>query len=832
GKIDGKWQSSWEKNQIHKASNTSKKPKKYVLSMFPYPSGAGLHVGHPRGYIAADVYARLKRMQGFNVLHPMGYDAFGLPAEQYAITHGVHPKDSTAKNIKTYQKQLEIIGLSYDWSRKINTTDEGYYKWTQWIFLKLYNHYYDHKAKKAKPISEIEGKFANLSQRERDKELMKYRLAYEGFSEVNWCEELGTVLANDEVIDGKSERGGYPVVKKMMRQWFLRITDYADRLISGLDTVDFDESLKTVQKNWIGKSVGVNFHCVIKDLNTPVSMYNSVPQTYHAETFTVIAPEHQLVYELVKGTEHEKSVMEFVDKIKKKKFNNKFDIENEMEGIFTGRYIKSFADTGKDLPIWVASYVVADYGTGIVNASVHDERDFAFAKKYGISLDVTMVPADPVEAQKVRNLEYAYIKDPKAILLKPAQFKGRLWGEAREDIIEHLVANKFATRQVNYKIRDAVFARQRYWGEPIPLKHDKYGHIIELKEKELPLKLPKVSSYEPIGSGESPLAGIASWVKAGYETNTMPGWAGSSWYFLRYMDAHNKAAPVGKKAIDYWQQVDMYVGGREHTTGHLLYSRFWHKFLYDIGLTVTEEPFKALRNQGMILGDDNQKMSKRWGNVVNPDDCINTYGADAFRMYSMFLGPFDSQLPWSTDGIIGTRRFVDRLWRLSQIVEEQNKKNKNIKTDIRLISKIHKTIKKVTDDIDGFAFNTAVSALMILLNEFEKAGEINQLDFFDFIKLLSPFAPHIGDEIWSQFKNKNSINIAAWPIYDESKIVEDTITVGIQINGKLRGDIEIVDTKSEAEILEEAKYIVKHHLEGKVIKKTIYIKGKIISFVI
>lgn len=785
-KIDGKWQKKWEKDGIHKASNTSKKPKKYVLAMFPYPSGAGLHVGHPRGYVAADVYARLKRMQDYNVLHPMGYDAFGLPAEQYAIQHGVHPKDSTAKNVKTYEKQLSIIGLSYDWSRKINTTDPEYYKWTQWIFLKLYNHYYDHKAKKAKPISDLDKKFFHLSPEEKEKELMKYRLAYEGFSEVNWCEELGTVLANDEVIDGKSERGGYPVVKKMMRQWFMRITDYADRLISGLDTVDFDESLKTVQKNWIGKSFGHELEFKLEGDSGEVKdvrVFTTRIDTLSGVTFMAISKDHDLI------TKNGDKFHKIINQTRAWGTDEK-DLKIKRGVLVDGIYA-IHPDNKSKLPIYVTNYVLSDYGFGaVMGVPDMDERDNDFASLYSIAIKETKIE-------------------------KPESIEKRLG----------------LKKVFKYKIRDAVFARQRYWGEPIPLRH-KDGKIIPLTEKELPLKLPKISSYEPIGSGESPLAGVKAWVKEGYETNTMPSWASSSWYFLRYMDPKCKTAPVSKKAVDYWQQVDMYVGGKEHTTGHLLYARFWHKFLFDIGLTVTEEPFKALRNQGMILGDDNQKMSKSRGNVVNPDSCIDTYGADAFRMYEMFLGPFDSQLPWSTDGIIGTRRFIDRVWRLSQIIEQQNKKNKNVKTDPHLISKIQKTIKKVTDDIDGFAFNTAVSALMILLNEFEKVEEINQKDFFDFIKLLAPFAPHITDEIWSQFKNKKSINIATWPVYDESKIVEDTVKVGIQINGKLRGAIEIVDTKSEAEILSDAKHIVKNHLEGKVIKKTIYIKGKIISFVI
>ncbi len=835
-KLDSKWQKLWLKNETYKTEQTSKKKKMYVLDMFPYPSGAGLHVGHPRGYVGSDVYARMKRMQGYNVLHPMGYDAFGLPAEQYAVKHKIHPRKAVEVNVKTFEKQLSLIGLSFDWSRRINTTDPEYYKWTQWIFLKLYDSWYDIKKNKARPIKELveilskKKEWKTLSKLDKQKELMKYRLAYEGYSEVNWCPELGTVLANDEIVNGKSERGGFPVEKKQMRQWFMRISSYADRLLSGLDTLDWSDHIKHIQRNWIGKSVGVDFHCKIKDLDIPVEMYNSVPQTYHAETFTVIAPEHPLVYELVKGTEHEKTVMDFVEKIKQKRAQNRFDIEKEMEGIFTGRYIKSFADTGKDLPIWVASYVVADYGTGIVNGSVHDMRDFAFAKKYNIPLDVVMVPKDKVEAEKVINLEYCYAKDPEAVLVKPVQFAGRMWGEVREDVINHIVKKGFGSRKQNFKIRDAVFARQRYWGEPIPLMHDKDGLITPLKNSELPLTLPKVSSYEPIGTGESPLAGISSWVKAGYETNTMPGWAGSSWYFLRYMDPKNPTALASKKAIDTWKQVDMYVGGAEHATGHLLYSRFWHKFLFDIGIVKTEEPFKALRNQGMILGPDNRKMSKSWGNVINPDDCIETYGSDAFRMYEMFLGPFDSSLPWATESIMGTRRFVDRTWRLAEKILAR--KGGDVKTDTKTTSLLHKTIQKVTTDIDTFAFNTAVSSLMILLNGFEATEYISKKDFETFLQLAAPFASHITEELWQMFGHKDSIHLSAWPKFDLKKIVSEEVTVGIQVNGKLRGEIQVSDSDTEEEIITRAKEIVAFYLTDKEVKKTIYVKNKIVSIVV
>ncbi len=790
-KIDSFWQNKWQKEAIYKTKNDNKKPKMYVLDMFPYPSGAGLHVGHPRGYVGSDVYARLKRMQGYNVLHPMGYDAFGLPAEQYAIQNKVHPKKAVELNVKTFERQLSIIGLSYDWSRKINTTDEKYYHWTQWIFLKLYNHYYDEKKQKAQPIEDLikvkskDKTWSALSEKEKQDDLMKYRLAYEGYSEVNWCPGLGTVLANDEVIDGKSERGGFPVEKKLMRQWFLRITAYADRLISGLDELDWSDHVKLIQKNWIGKSYGYELSFPLnKNVGEVdnINIYTTRLDTLNGVTFLAIAKDHELI---TKNSDIFKNIIQQT----KGWGVSESDLKIK-KGILLENIYAIHPDNKHKIPIYVTNYVLSDYGTGaVMGVPDKDERDADFASMYDIS-----------------------IKDTK---LEDAE----------------IIARRLGAKSISkYKIRDAVFARQRYWGEPIPLKYDKNGIITPLKDKDLPLTLPKVSSYEPIGTGESPLAGVSSWVKAGYETNTMPGWAGSSWYYLRYMDVDNKKALVGDKAAKLWKNVDMYVGGLEHATGHLLYARFWNKFLKDIGIAQTEEPFKALRNQGMILGSDNQKMSKRWGNVVNPDDCIATYGADAFRMYEMFLGPFDSQLPWQTEGLIGTRRFLDKVWRLVQTVKENNKKNKNLKTDKKIISEINKTIKKVTDDINDFAFNTAVSSLMILLNNLDE--NINQKDFLEFIKLLAPFAPHISDEIWSMFGNKKSINISSWPKYDAKKIVKDIIKLGIQVNGKLRGVLEIDDNKNEKQILDEAKKIVKNHIEGKIIKKAIYIPGKIISFVI
>lgn len=793
-KLDAKWQKEWAKKEVYKTAQNNKKKKMYVLDMFPYPSGAGLHVGHPRGYVASDVYARMKRMQGYNVLHPMGYDAFGLPAEQYAIKHKVHPRKAVEINAKTFEKQLSIIGLSYDWSRKINTTDPEYYKWTQWIFLKLYDSWYDTKKNKARPIKDLESIFASkgddisgekrftakewksFSKSEKMKIFMEYRLAYEGYSEVNWCPELGTVLANDEIIDGKSERGGFPVEKKKMRQWFMRISAYADRLLSGLEKLDWSEHIKTIQRNWIGQSSG---HDVVFKLKNEIqgvkqiTVYTTRLDTLSGVTFMAISKDHPLAVDYTETT--------------KMWATNEQDIKEKI-GIKLENVLVIHPDTKAEIPVYVTNYVLSSYGTGaVMGVPDMDERDYDFAIKYSIEVKKVVFEDSSVIAKRI--------------------------------------GAKMASR---YKIRDAVFARQRYWGEPIPLKHDTEGNIIPLKTSELPLNLPNVKSYEPIGTGESPLAGISSWVKAGYETNTMPGWAGSSWYFLRYMDPKNKSAFASPAALKLWRDVDMYIGGAEHATGHLLYARFWHKFLFDYGLVLTDEPFKALRNQGMILAADGRKMSKSWGNVVNPDECIATYGSDAFRLYEMFIGPFESSLPWSTDSIIGTRRFVDRVWRLFDKVDMKN----NVKTDPAVISHIHKAIAKVTSDIDGFSFNTAVAALMILLNQLEPQEKINRKDFEMFLKLIAPFASHVAEELWIKLGNKESIHVSEWPKYDAKKVLVETITVGIQVNGKLRGQVDIEAGDDEKSVITRALEIVKTYTEGKEIVKTIYVKDKIVSVVI
>ena len=870
-KIEKKWQKAWQAKKVYETKDfiaqknktdetdsnekDGKSQKKfYILDMFPYPSGEGLHVGHPKGYIATDVISRMKRMQGYNVLHPMGFDAFGLPAENYAIKTKTNPVIAVKKNVDRYKKQLAILGFDYDWSREVNTTDPKYYKWTQWIFLKL----------------------------------LEKGLAYESYEPINWCPSCKTGLANEDVEDGKCERCSTVVVKKPMRQWVLKITDYADRLLYDLDAkkksgsqsgsykpsaeqgttnteadpesllLDWPTSIKESQRNWIGRSEGVNFKCKIKDLDIKVEMFNSVPQTYHAETFTAIAADHPLLPKLVKGTPREKEVLDFASKIiaKKASLGASHDVTNpeDFEGIFTGRYIESFADTGKDLPIWVASYVLSDYGTGIVNCSAHDERDFAFAKKYNIPLHPVMFPLDPVVAEKVENLEICYAKDPEGVISEPTKFKGRKWGEVRGDIITHIESAGFGTRKVNYKIKDWVFSRQRYWGEPIPVIHCeaclkagktiKGTSVVAVPEKDLPVILPKVKSYEPTGTGESPLAAISSWVnvkcpqcggKAKRETNTMPQWAGSCWYYLRYIDPKNAKSLVDKEKEATWSPVDIYVGGAEHATRHLIYARFWHKFLYDIGVVSYIEPFITLRSVGLIMGEDGRKMSKRFGNVVNPDEIVKLYGADTLRVYEMFMGPFDQSIKWNTDSMIGSRRFIERIWNMAVKVLNQDQNTGSIAQNESAIAEktLHKAIKKVTEDISTMRYNTAVSTLMITLNELEKTSVDKNL-FTDYIKLCAPFAPHLADEIWSIFGHNGSIHTSEWPKYDESKIVDDLLVITLQVNGKVRGQMSVPKDTDDItlENLAKKNESVEKWISGKSIRRVIVVKGRLVNIVV
>ncbi len=846
-KIEKKWQKEWHAKKTYKtlSSKTAKNKKPfYVLDMFPYPSGAGLHVGHPRGYIGSDVIARKRRMEGFNVLHPMGYDAFGLPAEQYAIQNKMHPRKAVLDNVKTFERQLSIIGFSYDWTRKVNTTDPEYYKWTQWIFLKIYDSWFDKEQQKARPIAELVKKFEKtregwneLSDLEKQAALMEHRLAYEGYSEVNWCPEMGTVLANDEIVDGPngpvSERGGYPVVKKTMRQWFMRITSYGERLLAGLDALPWPEHIKEIQRNWIGKSEGLIFSAPVKGMDLTIETFSAHFEACYADTFVVIAPDHPLLAKLVAGLPNEKEVQAKAKEIVRKR-ESEGEKYKDVEGIFTGRYIEDPLGNG-DLPIWVASFALKDYGTGMVKCSAHDDRDFAFAKKYDIPLKTVLFPKDPEMAQKVKDLEVCFHNAETGILSEPKEFTGRVAREVRHQIAEHVISKGYARRKITYKFRDAVFARQRYWGEPIPLTQNKEGIIKAVPEKELPLELPNVKSYEPAGTGESPLSTVPAWMKGGYETNTMPGWAGSSWYFLRYVDPNDKKHFASETELDYWFNkkkhggVDVYVGGAEHATGHLLYSRFWHKVLFDYGLVPTDEPFNVLRNQGMILAQDGRKMSKRWGNVINPDEIVLNYGADTLRLYEMFMGPFDASLPWNTDSIIGSRRFIERVWRMTERVSKNKKKIETPAYEMAM----NVAIKKVTEDIENFGFNTAVSAMMICLNEMEKAAAIDARDYKKFLQLLAPFAPHVAEELWFELGEKKSIHLSGWPEYDETKLVSDTVTIVVQVNSKNRAEIVVSrDAKREeveALALKEEKVIA--HLAGAVPKKVIYVPGRLVNIV-
>ncbi len=809
--IEKKWQTYWLTKKTFKVEVDKSKPKYYILDMFPYPSGAGLHVGHPEGYTATDILARYKRMKGFNVLHPMGWDAFGLPAEQYALETGTHPAVTTRKNIETFRRQIQELGFSYDWDRELATCDADYYKWTQWIFMKLY----------------------------------EKGLAYMDDVDVNWCPALGTVLSNEEVIDGKSERGNHPVFKKPMRQWVLKITDYAERLLADVETLDWPEGIKEMQRNWIGKSEGINFKEKIKDLNIEFEVYDSIPQTFLAQTFTVIAPEHSLVTKLVAGTKYEKEVLEFVEYIKAKKLTQRFDFEKDLEGIFTGRYVENPFGTG-DLPIWVASYVLADYGTGIVNCSAHDERDFAFAKKYNIPLKIALLPEDKEHAEKVKNLEVFY-REANGLIQAPEEFKGMRWDQSRKPIIDYIVKKGIGRKKVNYKLRDWLFSRQRYWGEPFPIIHTDEGTKL-LSESDLPVLLPEVKEYKPTPDGKPPLARAESWVNtidretgkpAKRETNTMPQWAGSCWYYLRFIDPKNINSPWDKEKENYWMPVDLYVGGAEHAVLHLLYSRFWHKVLYDIGVVSTSEPFQKLINQGMILGEDNQKMSKSRGNVINPDDIVKEYGADTLRLYEMFMGPLEQVKPWNTSSVGGVYRFLNRIWNL--LITEDGKLSAKIVNQDPLSEKLlpftkalHRTVQKVTNDLENMRFNTAISALMILLNEAYEQESIAKNNVEVFTLLLAPLAPHLAEELWERLEHTETLAYQPWPTYDPALTKLDEIEIAIQVNGKLRHTVQVSSEIDNDSLLQLAKNAdkIQAHLAGKTIIKEIVVPKRLVNFVV
>ena len=796
--IEKKWQRYWEEHKTFKTTEDDDKKNYYALDMFPYPSGQGLHVGHPEGYTATDIMARMKRMQGYNVLHPMGWDAFGLPAEQYALNTGNSPREFTKKNVNNFRRQIKSLGLSYDWDREVNTTDPAYYKWTQWIFEQLY----------------------------------KKGLAYEAEVPVNWSPDLGTVVANEEVIDGKTERGGFPVIRKPMRQWVLKITAYADRLIDDLDDLDWPEAIKEQQRNWIGRSVGaaINFP-VSGDENTKIEVFSTRPDTIFGVAALVLAPEHELVKQLT-TPEHENEVEAYIEKISHKSDLERTDLAKDKTGVFTGSYVVNPV-SGEKLPIWIADYVLNSYGTGAVMVvPAHDERDHEFAQKFDLPI-VQVIEGGDVQKE-------AYIGD--GVHINSDFLNGMDKEEAIDAINNWLEENGVGEKKVNYRLRDWLFSRQRYWGEPIPVIHWEDGETTLVPEDELPLYLPKATDIKPSGTGESPLANLDDWVnvvdengrKGRRETNTMPQWAGSSWYFLRYIDPHNNHEVADYEKLKEWLPVNLYVGGAEHAVLHLLYARFWHKFLYDLGVVPTKEPFQKLVNQGMILGSNHEKMSKSKGNVVNPDDIVEQYGADTLRLYEMFMGPLDASIPWSEEGLGGAHKFINRVWNLL-IDENDNLRDRVTTINNHDLDKIYnETVKKVTEDYEAMHFNTAISQLMVFVNNAYKADSL-PLEYVEgLVKLLSPVVPHITEELWSKLGHVGSIAYAKWPTYDESKLVEDVVEIVIQINGKVRQHLQVSKDASREELQDLAlnDERIKQELADKEIKKVIAVPGKLVSIVV
>lgn len=939
--IASKWRKIWEETNLYKVTEDPSRPKYYVLDMFPYPSGAGLHVGHPLGYVASDIYARYKRMKGFNVLHPMGYDAFGLPAEQYALDTGVHPAKSTTDNIERYRAQLDNIGFSFDWSRQVRTDDPSYYRWTQWIFLQLFDHYYDKDADKALPVSSLLARFEKngssginatssphsafdaaawkaMTPAEKEAIVMNYRLAFRKVGYVNWCEALGTVLANDEVKDGLSERGGFPVVQREMMQWSLRVTAYAERLLSGMNTIQWSESLKTIQRNWIGRSEGayIDFN-VAGQYPVSIKVFTTRPDTIFGSTFLVLAKDHDLVAQLT-SADQVSAVTQFAAQVAPSKTIG----QKTTEGVWTGSYA-THPITGDKIPIWIADYVLKDYGTGAIMAVPgDDERDLAFAKAHQLPV---------VEIINRSGLSQAAIEDKQGVMINSSFLDGMQVEAAIKYILDYLEHNKLGLRQVVYKLRDANFSRQRYWGEPFPIYYDKNGLVHEMKESELPHELPELDDFKPSPDGRSPLARLDHWASPSdgisRETDTMPGYAGSSWYFLRYMDPNNQNAFASKDALKYWQDVDLYVGGVEHAVGHLMYARFWHKFLYDLGYVPTEEPFKKLVNQGMIQGivesllllkdrkegkahfisselaaareipkealsaipvhismvkdyghpdshlvaegldafikwrpeyaeavfecfdgfyqapdfgkavfytqSEVGKMSKRYHNVVNPDDVIEKYGADCFRMYEMFLGPIEQSKPWDTMGIEGISKFLRKLWSL--FYNDQDvwvvSANPPKENSLRIL---HATIKKTGEDIERFSFNTAISQFMICVNELRKTDERSAEVLRPLVQLLSPFAPFITEELWQQLGEPQSVHTSTFPTFDEKWLINSSITYPVCINGKKRSEITLPVGTPNKEIETSAKELpeIIKWLEGQTIKKVIIVPEKMVNIVL
>ncbi|WP_151735949.1 leucine--tRNA ligase [Paenibacillus tengchongensis] len=797
--IEPKWQKYWDEHKTFKTGEETGKPKFYALDMFPYPSGAGLHVGHPEGYTATDIVSRYKRMRGYNVLHPMGWDAFGLPAEQYAMDTGQHPREITIKNIDNFRRQIKSLGFSYDWDREISTTDPGYYKWTQWIFIQLYNR----------------------------------GLAYVDEVSVNWCEALGTVLANEEVIDGKSERGGHPVVRRPMRQWVLKITEYAERLLQDLDELDWEESIKDMQRNWIGKSTGAEVTFAIDGHDASLEVFTTRPDTLFGASYCVLAPEHKLVDRITTDAQ-KAAVADYRDQAARKSDLERTDLAKEKTGVFTGAYAVNPAN-GAKLPIWIADYVLAGYGTGAIMAVPgHDTRDWEFAKQFG--LDIIEV----VEGGNVQ--EEAYTGDGPHV--NSGFLNGLNNAEGIAKMIAHLEEQGSGKGKVTYRLRDWLFSRQRYWGEPIPILHLEDGTMKTVPVDQLPLLLPEVDSIRPSGTGESPLANVTEWVetvdpetgmKARRETNTMPQWAGSCWYYLRYIDPHNDKELCSPELQKEWLPVDLYIGGAEHAVLHLLYARFWHKVLYDIGAVDTKEPFHKLVNQGMILGNNNEKMSKSRGNVINPDEIVEAYGADTLRVYEMFMGPLEATKPWNEKGVEGIHRFLSRVWRL--FVGEDGRLNAKITegggTD-EFKRTWHKTLKKVTEDFEHLRFNTAISQLMIFVNDAYKQDTLSREAAENFVQMLSPLAPHIAEELWQLLGHEESITYVAWPAYDEAWTVDAEVEIAVQVNGKIvqRAMIAQDMGKEAMEAFALELPNVKTATEGKTVRKIIAVPGKLVNIVV
>lgn len=795
--IEKKWQDYWDENKTFKTNDNLGQKKFYALDMFPYPSGAGLHVGHPEGYTATDIISRYKRMQGYNVLHPMGWDAFGLPAEQYALDTGNDPREFTKKNIQTFKRQIKELGFSYDWDREVNTTDPEYYKWTQWIFIQLYNK----------------------------------GLAYVDEVAVNWCPALGTVLSNEEVIDGVSERGGHPVYRKPMKQWVLKITEYADQLLADLDDLDWPESLKDMQRNWIGRSEGAKVSFDVDNTEGKVEVFTTRPDTIYGASFLVLSPEHALV-DSITTDEYKEKVKAYQTEASKKSDLERTDLAKDKSGVFTGAYATNPL-SGEKVQIWIADYVLSTYGTGAIMAvPAHDDRDYEFAKKFDLPI-IEVIEGGNVE-------EAAYTGEGKHI--NSGELDGLENEAAITKAIQLLEQKGAGEKKVNYKLRDWLFSRQRYWGEPIPVIHWEDGTMTTVPEEELPLLLPETDEIKPSGTGESPLANIDSFVnvvdektgmKGRRETNTMPQWAGSCWYYLRYIDPKNENMLADPEKLKHWLPVDLYIGGVEHAVLHLLYARFWHKVLYDLAIVPTKEPFQKLFNQGMILGEGNEKMSKSKGNVINPDDIVQSHGADTLRLYEMFMGPLDAAIAWSEKGLDGSRRFLDRVWRL-MVNEDGTLSSKIVTTNNKSLDKVYnQTVKKVTEDFETLGFNTAISQLMVFINECYKVDEVYKPYIEGFVKMLAPIAPHIGEELWSKLGHEESITYQPWPTYDEALLVDDEVEIVVQVNGKLRAKIKIAKDTSKEEMQEIAlsNDNVKASIEGKDIMKVIAVPQKLVNIV-